>query len=129
MWIIINKKTFRGIFGQLQTQEYKAMKKQIVRPQLNEKKSKKRQTRLMSCYWKRKSTWKKDLIIFNSHPWIMFSFNWLVIIWRYRSFEIGHPRSNGWKNLGRRQNRGARGGGGVWTIFMDVICRRVARKF
>ena len=31
------KKTFRGIFGQLHTQEYKAKKKQIARFQLNEK--------------------------------------------------------------------------------------------
>ena len=34
-------KTFRDIFGQLHTQEYKTTKKQIVRFQLNEKKSKK----------------------------------------------------------------------------------------
>ena len=25
-----------------------------------------------------------DIITYNSHPWIMFSFNWLVIIWRGR---------------------------------------------
>ena len=41
-------KTFRDIFGQLHTQEYKTTKKQIVRFQLNEKKSKESQTRLMS---------------------------------------------------------------------------------
>ena len=41
-------KTFRDVFGQLQTQGYKATKKQIVRYQLNEKKSKESQTRLMS---------------------------------------------------------------------------------
>ena len=34
-------------FGQLHTQEYKATKKQIVSLQLNEKKSKERQTRLI----------------------------------------------------------------------------------
>ena len=33
------EKTFRDIFRQLHTQEYKATKKQIVRLQLNEKKS------------------------------------------------------------------------------------------
>ena len=70
--------------GQLHTQEFKATKKQIVRLQLNEKKSKESQTRLMSWYWKRKVTWRKDLITYKSHPWIMFSFNWLVIIWRGR---------------------------------------------
>ena len=40
------------------------------------------QTRLMSWYWKQKQTWRKDLIRFNSYPWIMFSFNWLAVIWR-----------------------------------------------
>ena len=30
----------------------------------------------------RKPTWRKCLITYNSHLWIMFSFNWLVIIWR-----------------------------------------------
>ena len=39
--------TFPDIFGQLHTQEYKTTKKQIVRFQLNEKKSKESQTRLM----------------------------------------------------------------------------------
>ena len=34
-------------FGQLHTQEYKTTKKQIVSLQLNEKKSKERQTRLI----------------------------------------------------------------------------------
>ena len=81
IWIIINKRHF-DIFGQLLTQEYKATKKQILRLQLNEKKSKESHKRLMSWYWKRKLTWKKDLITYNSHPWIMFPFNWLVIIWR-----------------------------------------------
>ena len=47
-------KTFLDIFGQLHTQEYKATKKQIVRLQPNEKKSKGGQTRLMSWYWKQK---------------------------------------------------------------------------
>ena len=54
----------------------------IVRLQLNVKNSKESQTRLMSWYWKRKPTWREDLITCNSHPWIMFFFNWLVIIWR-----------------------------------------------
>ena len=46
------------------------------------KKSKESETRLMGWYWKRKPIWRKGLITYNSHPWIMFSFNWLVIIWR-----------------------------------------------
>ena len=54
----------------------------IVGLQLNEKKSTESQTRLMSWYWKGKSTWRKDLTTYDSHPWIMFYFNWLVIIWR-----------------------------------------------
>ena len=36
----------------------------------------------MSWYWKRKSTCSKDLIRCDSHPWVMFSFNWLVIVSR-----------------------------------------------
>ena len=39
---------------------------------------------------------KKDLITYNSHPWIMLSFNWLVIIRKEGgSFVIGPPRSGG----------------------------------
>ena len=76
------QKTCRDVFGQLHTQEHKVTKKQIVRVQLNKNKSKEKQTRLMSWYWKRKPTWRKDLTTYNNHPWIMFSFNRLVIIWR-----------------------------------------------
>ena len=86
------------------TQEYKATKKQIVRLQLNEKKSKEGETKLMNWYWKRKQTWKKDLITYDTHPWIMFSFNWLVIIWRGRRFTWGLLT---WRrfNFGRRWAR------------------------
>ena len=41
--------------------------------QLNEKKSVESHTRLMSWYWKQKPTWRKDLLIYISHSWIMFS--------------------------------------------------------
>ena len=71
---------FRDIFVQLYTQEYKATRKQVVKLQLNEKKSKKSHTRLMRWYWKQKPTWRKDLVTHDSQPWIMFCFNWLVII-------------------------------------------------
>ena len=60
--------------------KYKATEKQIVKLQLNEKKSKESQTGLMSWYWKLVPTWRKDLIAYNSHSWIMFSFTWLVLI-------------------------------------------------
>ena len=30
---------------------------------------------------KRKPTWWNDMITYNRYPWIMFSFNWLVIFW------------------------------------------------
>ena len=70
-------------------------------------------TRLMSWYWKRKPTWRKDLITYSSHPWVMFSFTWMTIIWREGygdSFEIGRQRSRGWKNFGRGgQERWGRG--------------------
>ena len=36
------------------------------------------------------------------------------------TFEIGRPRSGGWKNFGRRWTRGV-GGPQNWRIFMDVI--------
>ena len=36
-------------------------------------------------------------------------------------FEIGRPRSRGWKNFGCRWTREV-GGLENWTIFMDVIC-------
>ena len=51
--------------------------------QVNGKKSMESQTRLMSWYWKTDLK-DKDLITYNSHPWIIFPFNWLVIIWRGR---------------------------------------------
>ena len=37
------------------------------------------------------------------------------------SFEIGRPRSRGWKTVGRRWAKVV-GGFENWTIFMDVIC-------
>ena len=67
--------TFCDIFGQLHTQQYKVTKKKVLRFQLNEKKSKESKTILMSWYRKRKPTRRKDLITYNIHPWIMFSFN------------------------------------------------------
>ena len=42
----------------------------------------------MLLYWKRKPTWRKDMITHNSHPWSMFSFNWLVIIWRGKGVRL-----------------------------------------
>ena len=61
----------------------------------------------------------------NGHPWIIFYFSWLVIIWREvvvgGSFKIGRPRSRGWNNIGRKWTR-VMGGLESWTIFMDVIC-------
>ena len=57
----------------------------------------------MNWSWKRKPTWSKDLITYNSHPWIMFSFNCLVITWKGGgSFEIGRPSLWKWKNFGCR---------------------------
>ena len=83
MWIIINKRHFL-IF--LDNSTHKTIKPGRRRynseVSVNGKKSKKSQTRLMGWYWRRKPTWRKDLITFNSHPWTIFSFNWLVIIWR-----------------------------------------------
>ena len=87
-----------------------------MRLHLNEKKSKENQARLIGWYWKRKPTWSKDLITCNSHPWIMFSFNWLV-----KRGSFGHPSSRGWKNFGQRWIRGVAGLEN-WTIFEDFTC-------
>ena len=114
------------IFGQLHTEKCKATENQIVKLQLNEKKSKESQTRLMCWYWKRRPTWRKHLITCDSHSWIMFSLtDWLYfIIWSGGEgrglFQIGHPRSRVWKNYWRRWTRGM-GDLENWTIFMDVI--------
>ena len=91
-----------------------------MRLQLNEKKSKKSQTRLMSWYWK--PTWTKDLIRYNIHPWIMFFFNWLVIIWRERAVRLKlYVQGQGGDRI---LDVDGQGGGTLenWTIFMDVIC-------
>ena len=110
------------IFRQLREKGYKATKNQIVRLQLNEKKSKESETRLISWCWKRKPTWRKDPITYNSHPWIMFSFNWLAMIWRKAggvkggrevgSFETRRPRLRGWRILGVDGQRGW----GSWKV-------------
>ena len=99
------------------TQEYKATKKQTVRLQLNEKKSKESQTRLKSWYWKRKPTWRKDLITYNNHPWVMFSFNWLVIIWR-RGEGVGIRLRLDVQGQGggRILDVDGQGGGGSWKL-------------
>ena len=71
----------------------------------------------------RNSIWEKDLITYNSHLWIMFSFNFLDMIWRREDlFDNGDLRSRGWKNFGCKWTSGRESGSWVWTIFMDVIC-------
>ena len=62
--------------------------------------------RIVSWYWKRKPTWRKDLITYNSHPRIMFPFNWLAIIWRVRKGDWNWTsKVKGWKNLERSWTR------------------------
>ena len=88
--------------------------------QLNGKKSIESQTRLMSWNWKQESTWRKDLITYNSHHWIMFYFNWLVIIWRER--ESGGGRWGCLKLCVQGQGDGrildiaGQGRWGIWKI-------------
>ena len=57
-----------------------------------------------------------NLITYKSHSWIMFSFHWLFITWRGEgwedSFEIGHPKTRGWKKFGRTWTRGL----GTWIL-------------
>ena len=83
----------------------------------------KSQTRLMSWYWEQKPSCRKDLIKCNGHPWIMLSFNWLVIIWRGRGKGGGGGVrwSRGWKNFGRSWTRRV-GCLENWPILMDIIC-------
>ena len=53
--------------------EYIATKKQIVRLQLNEKKSKEKgNTGKINELILKSEAYLKDLITYNSHPWIMF---------------------------------------------------------
>ena len=86
------------------------------------------ETRLASAKWKEvKSTWRKDLITYNSHPKIMFPFNWLVIIWRGLEGEGGFvcnwtSKVMWWKNFCCSWTNGGVGGLENWTLFMDVIC-------
>ena len=121
MWIIINKRHFVIFLDNYTHKSIKPRKKQAVRLQLNEKKSKESQTRLMSWYWKRKPTWRKDLITYNSHPWKLFSFNGLTIIWREGARLKLDVQGQG--GGGILDVDGQRGWGGIenWTIFMDII--------
>ena len=61
------------------------------------------------------------LITHNSHLWIMFSFNWLIIIWR-GGFRLKLDVQG--QGVGRISDVDGQGQGGLenWTIFMDVIC-------
>ena len=83
-------------------------------PKLNEKESTENQTRLMS--------WRRDLITYNSHPTIMFHFNWEEV-----RLKLAVQGQRGRRMLdvdGGQEGRGVGGGVGLGksTIFMDVIC-------
>ena len=92
---------------------------------LNEKKSTKSQIRLMSWYWTQKSTWRKDLIAYNSHlrTRIMFPFDYHLekaggrFIWNWmfkaKRVEEFRTRASWTRGVGGLEN---------WTIFMDAIC-------
>ena len=114
-------KTFLDTFGQLHTQEYKATKKQIVRFQPNEKKSKEWVDTENASQPKGWTWW---------HITVILGLCFLLIDWLSfgevggGSFEILRPRSKGWKDFGCRRTRALGGGGGLedCSIFMDVIC-------
>ena len=114
MWMLINKRHFVIFLDNVWSHE-----KAGSEASAKWKKPKESQTRLMSWYWKGKPTWRKDLITYNSHPWIMLSFNCLVIIWRRGRvvwlFETGRQSLREWENVGRRWTRGI-GGLGVSKI-------------
>ena len=61
------------------------------------------------------------LITYNRHPWIMFFYNWLIIIWKGRV----RLKSDVQCQVSRRVSNVDGQGMGVlenWIIFMDVIC-------
>ena len=116
-------KTFLDIFGQLHTQEYKGTTNQIVRLHSDGMKSKKSQTRLISWYLKRKPTWRKDLITYNSHPWIMvFQIDWLSLGERRDCLKLDVQGQGGGRILDVDGQRRWWWGLENCTIFMDVIC-------
>ena len=90
-WIIIDKRHLLYIWTTAHT---RVKEKTDIEASVKWKEVKGKSDKINELILKTKLTWTKDLITYNSHPWIIFSFNWLVIIWRRRdSFEIGRPRS------------------------------------
>ena len=91
--------------------------KEVKRSQTKRKES---QTRLMSWYWKRKPTWRKDLITYNSYSWIMFLFNWLIGEGRGVRLKLDVQGQVGGRILDV-DGQGRWGFFENWTILMDVI--------
>ena len=122
-WMIINK---RHLLMFLDNRTHKSIKPRRRRYnsalQPNKLKSKENQKRLMGWYWKRKPTWRKDLITYNSYLWMMLSLNWLVIIWRGPEGVIWNCMSKV-KRVTKIALRWSRGVGVLenWIIFKDVI--------
>ena len=125
MWKIINKRDFVIFFGQLHTQEYKATKKQIGGLQLNGKKSKKSQTRLMSLCWKRKPPWRKNhhIIVILALDYVFFLFigyhyeSVCVCVWEGGMLKLGVQVQGGGRILDiDGQGGGGGGGGGSWKL-------------
>ena len=76
----------------------------------------------MSWFWKGKSTWRKELITYNSHSWIMFSFNWLVINWRgWVRLKLDVQDQGGGRIIGVVGQRG-RGSGKLDNFYGRHMC-------
>ena len=77
MWIIINKRNIL-IFSDNCTHKSIKPRRRRYNSEASAKwkEVKGKPDKLMGCYWKWKPTWTKDLITYNNHPWILFSFNW-----------------------------------------------------
>ena len=95
--MITNKRHFVIFWTTADNDAWAKWKKVIGKPE-----------KIMELILKTNTDLKANLLTYNSHPSIMISFNWLIIIWKWgrgSMFEIGCSRSRGWKNFGRRWTR------------------------
>ena len=127
--MIINKRQFVIFWTTAHTHEYEAMKKQIVKLQLNEKKSNEKPDNFDELTLKTKAGLKEgpDNIQQSSLDFVFFSLigyhlrrevggggeAWALI-------ETGRPCSREWSNFGDRWTRWV-GDLVNWIIFMDII--------
>ena len=65
----------------------------------------------------------QTVITYNSHPWIMFSFNWLIIIWKREvRLKLGVQSQGGARIMDVDGQWGLGRGLENRTIFLNVVC-------